>query len=54
MYVTDTQTNERTDERKGENYIPLGINTGGIIKVSKSTLTSDVVKENFIKLKILL
>ena len=27
--VMDAQTNERTDERKGENYIPLGINAGG-------------------------
>ena len=27
---TEVQTNERTDERKDENYIPLGINAGGI------------------------
>ena len=29
---TKLQTDERTDERKDENYIPLGINAGGIIR----------------------
>ena len=28
---TNEHTNGRKDERKGENYIPLGINAGGII-----------------------
>ena len=28
---TNERTNIRTDERKDENYIPLGINAGGII-----------------------
>ena len=28
---TNKQTNIQTDERKDENYIPLGINAGGII-----------------------
>ena len=27
---TDEQTNIQTDERKDENYIPVGINAGGI------------------------
>ena len=27
---TNEHTNGRTDERKGENYIPVGINAGGI------------------------
>ena len=27
----ELQTNERTDEWKDENYIPLGINAGGIM-----------------------
>ena len=34
--VTEVRTNEltniRTDKRKGENYIPVGINAGGITK----------------------
>ena len=29
--MTEGSTNERTNERKDENYIPLGINAGGII-----------------------
>ena len=29
--VTNEHTNIRTDERKDEKYIPLGINAGGII-----------------------
>ena len=29
--VTEVRTNIRTDEGKGENYIPVGINAGGII-----------------------
>ena len=35
---TEVQTNEYiwTDERKDENYIPLGINDGGIMKKSTS------------------
>ena len=28
---TNEQTNIQTDERKDENYIPLGINAGGIM-----------------------
>ena len=32
---TNEHTNGRTDERKDENFIPLGINAGGI----KSSLT---------------
>ena len=28
--ITNERTNIRTDERKGENYIPVGINAGGI------------------------
>ena len=31
---TNEHTNIRTDERKGENYIPVGINAGGIIRYS--------------------
>ena len=27
---TNEHTNGRMDERKGENYIPVGINAGGI------------------------
>ena len=27
---TNEHTNGRTDKRKGENYIPVGINAGGI------------------------
>ena len=30
FHVRDGVTNERTYEWKGENYIPLGINAGGI------------------------
>ena len=37
--MTEVRTNEltniRSDERKGENYIPVGINAGGIIKEKK-------------------
>ena len=29
--ITNERTNIRMDERKGENYIPVGINAGGII-----------------------
>ena len=32
--VTEVRTNIHTDERKDENYIPLGINAGGIMKES--------------------
>ena len=38
--VTEVRTNEhtngRTDERKDENYIPLGINAGGV-KIEPAT-----------------
>ena len=30
---TNERTNERTDKRQGENYIPRGINAGGIKKI---------------------
>ena len=30
--LTNEHTNGRTDKRQGENYIPHGINAGGIIK----------------------
>ena len=36
FHERDGRTNERTYERKGENYIPLGINAGGIIIRSDS------------------
>ena len=54
--VTEVRTNEltniRTDERKDESYIPLGINAGGIIttslfKVLTSCLTA--IKIQWIK-----
>ena len=32
------QTNIRTDERKSENYIPVGINAGGIIMSDAQTV----------------
>ena len=31
--ITNEHTNGRTDERKDENYIPLGINAGGNMKI---------------------
>ena len=34
IYKTNVDTSGRTDERKDENYIHLGINAGGIIKHS--------------------
>ena len=30
MNVTEVRTNKRTDELKDKNYIPVGINAGGI------------------------
>ena len=41
MNGTEVRTNERTYERKDENYIPLGINAGGIIK-DAAGMTIDV------------
>ena len=45
--VTEVRTNEhtngRTDERKDENYIPVGINAGGIIIINH-TLYRNVSK----------
>ena len=35
---TNTRTNIRTDKRQGENYIPRGINAGGI-KTTEANLT---------------
>ena len=34
---TNKQTNIRTDKRKDENYIPLSINAGGIMKEQLQT-----------------
>ena len=34
MNGTELETNEQTNERKGENYISLGINARGIITYS--------------------
>ena len=49
---TNTQTNEltnehrngRTDKRQGENYIPRGINAGGIIIFTFSHTKANVTK----------
>ena len=38
---TDKWTNIRTDKRKDENYIPLGINAGGIKMADRITLLLD-------------
>ena len=42
--VTEVRTNEhtngRTDERKDENYIPVGINAGGIKKLTEDAFES--------------
>ena len=53
--VTEVRTNEltniRTDERKGENYIPVGINAGGIITLLVNIVTkSDRAFKGDIKL----
>ena len=36
---TNKRTNIRTDEWKDENYIPLGINAGGIIKSGNTCIS---------------
>ena len=33
--VTELRMNIRTDERKGENNIPVSINAGGIIRIKQ-------------------
>ena len=40
VVVTELGTNERTNERKDKNYIPLGINAGGILKLLESFFVS--------------
>ena len=37
---TKKRTNKRTYERKSENYIPVGINAGGIITIKDSNFNA--------------
>ena len=49
---TNEHTNGRTDKRQGENYIPRGINAGGIMTMSvKFCLLYDPSNWNFIIFK---
>ena len=41
MMVPELRTKIRTDERKSENYIPVGINAGGIITHDQDTFKAD-------------
>ena len=51
MNVTELRTNIRTDERKGENYIPVGINAGGIMTRKKQRKLKQVNQRFIIGIK---
>ena len=52
--MTEVRTNVRTDERKDENYIPLGINAGVIISVPPKFNITERFKTVTLKTLILL